>query len=110
MKYKYPKGVDAINGFGGGYEATCQKMVIAGMKWFDEHPNANPSFRGCKGIFGFLDDNNKDAKSLSKAISKAADNDLTGAMHQACISHILYAKKNGWDKYLKEALNKNQVE
>jgi len=102
MKYEYPECTDVISGFGGGYEKTCQQMVIKGMRWFDKHPDAKPEFSGYKGIYGVISEDNADAKSLSDFITEGVD--CTGAMHQACIQHILYAHKVGWEQYLKEAL------
>ena len=103
-KYLYPKEVDVISGFGSGYEDTCQKMVIRGMKWFDAHPKADPQFHGNKNIYGIITEDNQDAKDLTKTIMKGLD--ATGAMHQACMSHIFYAHKNGWKKYLEEVLKR----
>lgn len=45
-KYEYTEGMGEISGFGGDYEQQCRAMVIAGVEWFDEHPDANPRFRG----------------------------------------------------------------
>ena len=104
MKYKYPKGVDVISGMGGGYEATCQKMVIAGVEWCDNNKDKNPTFKQYKNIYGITADENKDMEELQNVMLKASGNDCTGAMMQATTNHVLYIKKNGWDKYLKEVL------
>ena len=97
-----------ISGFGGGYEVTCRNMFKAGLEWLDKHPKAKPAFRGYENIYGIINEENKDAKKLSKVVVKAADNDCTGAMHQAVISSILWARKNGWDKYVKEMSRKKK--
>lgn len=101
-KFEYPKDVDYISGFGGGYEATCQKMVIAGMEYWDSNPDFDPKYKGFKGVFGVLVDDNADAKELDRILVDAADNDCTGAMHQAAVSHIFAAKRLGWDEYLRQ--------
>lgn len=100
-KYVYPKR-DFISGFGGSYEEACQKMVVAGLEWLDAHPQADPQFKGYKNIYGIINEENDDAKALSKVVVDASGGDCTGAMHQASITHILWIKANGWDKYLTE--------
>jgi hypothetical protein len=104
MEYIYPKG-DFISGFGvdSSYELACQKMVVAGMQWFDANPSASPKFKTYENIFGIVSDENPDAVSLTDAMNEAVkEYGATGAMMQACVSHCLYASKNGWDKYLEE--------
>ena len=98
-KYQYTEDMDEISGFGGGYEQTCRNMVAAGMEWLDAHPKADPVFRGFKGIYGIISEDNPDAEALSKAVVAGADGDCTGAMHQATISHCLAIKRIGWDAY-----------
>ena len=100
--YQFPKDMIEISGFGGGYEATCRKMVVAGLKWLDEHPNANPKFHSYKHLYGIIDEDNEGAKELSKAVVGASDGDCTGAMHQATITHVMWIRKNGWGAYIKE--------
>jgi len=74
----------------------CQYQVKA--------PPADPQFHGYKGIYGILDEDNDDAKELSKVIVGAAggEENCTVAMHQTTINHILYIHKNGWDKYVEK--------
>lgn len=99
--YEFKEGMSEISGFGGTYEETCRKMVKAGLEWFDEHPEADPTFIGYEGIYGVISEDNEDAKNLSKAVTASID-DCTGAMHQATIGHILHIHKVGWDVYVKE--------
>ena len=40
---------------------------------------------------------------------KAADNDCTGAMMQASMSHVMFILKNGWDKYVDEMTKKKSA-
>ncbi len=101
-KYQFTEGMGEISGFGGGYEQTCRNMLAAGVEWFDEHPEANPRFKGFKGVYGIMMEDNDDAKALSAAILEGSGDDCTGAMHQAVVGACLYIRKNGWDKYCKE--------
>lgn len=89
-----------ISGFGGGYERTCRDMLIAGLKWCNEHPNASPQFQGYQGVFGLIEETNDDAKQLSKAVTEG--NDCTGAMYHAVIGTIFWIRANGIDAYLEE--------
>lgn len=105
--YLFTDDMDEISGFGGGYEQTCRNMVAAGMEWFDANPDADPKFKGNESIYGLILEDNEDAKALSAAVVAAANGDCTGAMHQATVSHCLYARKNGWEKYC-EAMRKDR--
>jgi hypothetical protein len=89
-----------ISGFGGGYEATCRKMVIQGARWLADNPQASPKLHGFKGIYGICVAENDDAKSFEKAMMDGVD-DCTGAMHQACVGHAIQAHRIGWDNYRK---------
>jgi hypothetical protein len=100
-KYQYTKEMGEISGFGGDYEVDCRNMVIAGLEWLDEHPNADPKFHGFKGIYGVIEEDNQDAKDLSDVVINACDG-CSGAMHQATIGHILHIKEFGWGKYVEE--------
>ena len=91
-----------ISGFGGGYEEACRKLVIAGLEWFDQNPNKKPVFKGLKGVFGHLLEDNQDAIDMSNYIVKKAADDLTGAMMHAAHEHIRFVRQNGWDKYVEE--------
>lgn len=111
---EWSEDMGEISGFGGGYEAMCRAMVLAGMQWVDEHPSADPHFHGFKGIYGVLAEDNDDAKAMVKAmmdapvyhagkkIQERAGDDCTGAMHQASCSHVLAYKRLGWDEYRKQ--------
>lgn len=108
-KYQYTDDMGELSGFGGGYEATCRAMVVAGLEWLDAHPNADPKFHGYKDVFGLIAEDNEDAKALSEAVIDASGRDCTGAMHQQAIQHILWIRKNGWDKYV-EVKRKHKLE
>lgn len=97
-KYVFTDDMAEISGFGGSYEKACRDMIVAGLEWFDEHPTAEPKFHGFKDVYGIMAEDNEDAKALSEAVTAVSD-DVTGAMHQASIQHIMYIRKNGWEKY-----------
>ena len=102
-KYVYTDDMSEISGFGGGYESACRAMVVAGLEHLDANPHADPQFHGYQGIYGSITEDNADAKALSEAVVKAANGDCTGAMHQAAISHVLWIRENGWDRYCAES-------
>ena len=101
-KYEFTEKMGEISGMGGGYEQTCRNMLKTGLEWFDEHPKAKPKFHGFKNIYGIIKEDNDDAKALSKAVVDGSNNDCTGAMHQAVVTSVLWVRKNGWGKYVKE--------
>jgi hypothetical protein len=98
-KYTWRDDMGEISGLGGSYEADCRSALRAGLVWLDSHPEADPQFRGFKGVMGLLVDDNEDAKALSQAIARGATNGCTGAMHQAVVQICLFVKANGWDAY-----------
>jgi hypothetical protein len=71
-KYAFTNNMKEISGFGGGYEETCRKMLIAAVEWLDDHPDADPQFYGYKNIYGVIHEDNDDAKALSKAVVDAS--------------------------------------
>ena len=100
-KYEFTSDMGEISGFGGRYEACCRAMLKAGCEWFDEHPDADPQFHGYHGVYGILAEDNADAKALSAAICAPGETGggVTGAMHQACVSHCMFIRKSGWEAY-----------
>lgn len=108
MKYDYSKVNREISGFGGGYEKACRKMVVAGLKWWDAHPNADVSYKEYKNIYGLTTGESDDCKKMEEAMLKVV-NDCSGAMMQAAKSHIMFIHKNGWEKYVEE-MNKVEEE
>ncbi len=101
-KYQYTPEMDEISGFGGGYEETCRKMVIAGVEWAEAKGDADPKYKEFENIYGITTGENEDAKAMQKAMFDASGNDCTGAMMQASMSHAMFILKNGWDKYVAE--------
>ena len=103
MLREYTDDMREISGFGKGYEATCRKMVLAGLDWFDAHPDADPTFHSYKGIYGALTEDNDDAKALTAAMIAAADGDCTGAMYEATVGHVLWIRAHSWEQYVIDA-------
>jgi hypothetical protein len=101
-KYQFTEDMNEISGFGGGYEAGCRAMIVAGMEWFDLNPTATPKYKGYKEVFGICMEDNTDAKALSAAMIKAC-HDCTGAMHHCCVMHVFKAREMGWGAYCTES-------
>lgn len=111
---QWSEDMGEISGFGGGYEAACRAMVLAGIQWIDEHPSADPQFRGYEGIYGVINEENDDAKALvaammdapvyhdGKKIQEHVKDDCTGAMHHASCGHVMAYKRLGWDEYCRQ--------
>lgn len=103
-----------ISDFGGGYEAVCRALVLAGIEWIDQNPTADPQFRGFSNVFGFVTETNADAENLEKAMTAApvfldgkiiqghAGDDMTGAMYHTAVQHVLAYKSLGWEDYQKQ--------
>lgn len=99
-----------ISGFGSGYERACQLALRAGIKWLEAHPDFKFNVKTYKGVYGIAElvtagvkEYEDLAKELDKVMMDAVDNDMTGAMHQAIISHLKYIHENSIKKWLNEA-------
>lgn len=88
-----------ISGMGGGYEATCQKMLWNGIRYL-EGGGAKDDIRisSFKNVVGVAICESDAAKALEKAMMEGVD-DCTGAMHQCVIGHLLFIAKNGRDAW-----------
>ena len=99
-----------ISGFGGGYEATCQAMLIAGLKWLREHTDFD--FKGYKSFSNVcglvIPPETALAKELDDTLLAASGGDCSGAMHQAVISHLAFIHVNGVDAWLAKAQEKGR--
>jgi hypothetical protein len=98
----YTDDMGEISGFGGGYEQACRAMALAGLAWWDEHPEATPRFHSYNNVTGLCIEDNDDAKALTEAILAACREGSTGAMHEAAVSHVMFARAHGWAKYAEE--------
>lgn len=99
--YIFTKEMGEISVFGGRYEQACQRMLQAGLRYFDENPKSDPKYHGYDGVYGIIFEDNNDAKALTKAVTEG-ETDCTGAMHQAVVSHCLFIKRKGWAEYVKQ--------
>lgn len=93
--------MNEISGFGGSYEAACRKMVIAALEWLDIHTDADLRYKKYKNVYGLTTDESEDLKKMQSYMMNQIGGDCTGAMMQASLSHIMFVKKNGWEKYVK---------
>ena len=91
-------GLKEISGFGGGYEQACRDMVVAGVKWLREHPNADLKARRVEGVYPDIMCASKDFEEFQNALAAACEG-ATGAMVCATTKHVFYIHKNGWEKY-----------
>lgn len=102
MSYEFTPEMGEISGFGGGYEQCCRDMLKAGLEWLEAHPEAEPKFSGFKNVYGLIDEDNDDAKALTKAIIDASKGEATGAMHHAVVESCMWIRRNGWERYVEE--------
>jgi hypothetical protein len=92
-----------ISGMSGGYEATCQRMLYAGLKFLDEHPDFKFNYEQSENIVGIAIGKTEWTKLLDDILEKAADHDCTGAMNQFVVNHLAFIYKNGKQKWLDSA-------
>lgn len=100
-KYEYTADMREISGFGGGYEDACRNMVIAGLNWCDEHWDANVTYKEYENIYGITFDESEDCKKMQEAML-AVNDGCSGAQMQASMSHVMAARKLGWEEYCKQ--------
>lgn len=80
-----------ISGFGGGYEAGCRAMLLAGGLWADLNREQALAITSQFDV----------PKALDNAMCDAAEpGGATGAMFAACLSHILYVLRHGWEPWV----------
>ena len=97
-----------ISGFGGSCEAACQKMLLNGLKFLNEHPKFDfRVYRSCRNVTGLCVGEGEDAKALDKAVCGGVE--PSGAMHHAVIGHLAYIHKNGYEGWLTEGEKRGRV-
>ena len=104
--YKFPKG-DFLSGFSKSdepcsYELECQRMVIRGVEYLDQHPDL---FERIK--LGGVGVGDKIIRPMIDFMCIHEDNDdksggQTGAMVTHTVKVAFAAKKIGWDKYIEK--------
>ncbi len=104
--------MNEISGFSNEYEAACRSMLIKTLDFWDEQLGTfDPQYHSYENITGVMVDDNDDAKMLDKAMMDAeivfgngecerCRDGASGAMHQAVVSHALFVRANGWEKYV----------
>jgi hypothetical protein len=112
--YAYPVG-DFLSGFSEDeknpcdYELECQRMVIRGVEYFDNHPDlhewislnsVNAFHQKLKPLLDYMCDN-PDAKE------GAEQGGQTGAMVSHTVYHAYQSKKLGWEEYIKQLTAKD---
>ena len=108
---EWTEDMGQISGSGGAYERACRVMVLAGLDWLGEHPDAEPKFHGYENVTGILVPDDDDAKAMidhmiaaAKAYGKEYEDDddgVTGAMVQFTVGHARMAHTKGWEAYQK---------
>lgn len=104
--YRHTPEMGEISGFGGGYEACCQDMLEAGVKWLHAHPNPDLQGHSYTGVFGVMSADSDDAKAMEADVLAAAKGEATGAMHHTVMSRLFWIAKNGWDAYCAELVKR----
>ena len=106
-EYKYPVG-DFLSGFSEDannpcdYEIECQRMVIRGVTYLDEHPELFKKIsEGGVGVFDDIVKPMIDFMCIHEDNSQESFGQ-TGAMVDHTIRHSYHAKKIGWDEYIKK--------
>lgn len=93
-----------ISGFGGGYEAECQRMLWRGVAYLNEVNPPTDMWKGAKeyrNIVGVMSIEGADLKALEDVVVPPGS-DCTGAMHQAVMGHLRYIHAHGTDAWLTE--------
>ena len=91
-----------ISGFGGSYEAGCQKMLLNGIKFLNEHPSFDfQVYKSSPQVFGLCIGEGETAEALDKAVCEGVE--PSGAMHHAVIRHLAYIHTHGYDQWLADA-------
>lgn len=94
----------SLSGFGGGYEAQCQKMLWRGIKFLEECKPPIEMWANAKSspqIYGVVITEGRDLKALEAAMMHPGD-DCTGAMHHCVMQHLHFIHNNGLDKWRSE--------
>lgn len=97
-----------ISGFGGDYEACCQQMLTAGLKFLSDRGGFDWSgYKQFTNVTGICIAENTDAKALDDAILAAPmvkEFGATGAMHQAVVGHLHFIATHSYSAWLEELL------
>ena len=98
----------SISGFGGGYEATCQKMLRNGMRFLVDKPVFDwGAYQSFQNVTGLCIAEGDEAKALDKAV--CAGLEPTSAMHHIVISHLAFIHQNSYDAWIAEGEKRGKV-
>ena len=88
-----------ITGFGGSYEATCQRMLWNAVRFvLSDHKEIKS--KQSPQIYGIAINEGEDGKEFDKAMMEGIE-DATGAMHHCATDHALYIKEHGYKSWFK---------
>ncbi len=90
-----------LTGFGGGYEATTQKMLWQGVKFLVDNNIKEIESKQLQNVYGIAINEGEIGKQFDEAMMKGID-DATGAMHQCATNHARYIAKNGYQRWYDE--------
>lgn len=83
-------------------EEKYRIMLKKGLEWFELNKGANPIFKSYKEIPGALVEDNQDAHDLVEAMYGDNGEPIRADYFKILINHLFYAKKFGWEEYVKE--------
>ena len=91
-----------ISGFGGGYEACCQRLLTNALVYLAGKGDAEGlKFKGYENVTGLCIPEGKLSEEMDRAVMEGED-DVTGAMHRGSISHAFWIVRNGYDAWWEE--------
>ncbi|KKM61294.1 hypothetical protein LCGC14_1533190 [marine sediment metagenome] len=98
MERAWTDDMGEISGFGGSYEESCRAMVLAGIEWLEEHPDASVRFQEIDVISAETDE----AKQFLDCLVETAESlgaGPAGAMVNFTTYRAMTAHKFGWEAY-----------
>lgn len=99
QKVRNITGMVNISGFPSPYESSCQIMLQKGYEWIVTQKDVDLKATTYQNVYGLLTPESDDAKELSEVITNDIPGGVTGAMHQAVMSHLIYIAKHGVDEW-----------
>lgn len=108
ITYRHTPDMGEISGFGGGYEACCQDMLEAGMRFLEGRASVDLRMTTFNNVYGVLIPDSDDAKALEEAVVQGSKGNATGAMHHAVMSRLGWIAAHSWDEYCAELRKRNR--
>lgn len=92
-----------MSGFGGGYEECCQRLLTNGLVYLTEKGDIDGlKYKSYKNVYGICIPKGELSEEMDQAIMEGED-DVSGAMHQAAVSHTFWIAKNGYEAWIAES-------